>query len=348
MGSNPSLAMTLIGLVAGAVGVVFAGVMLARSADVIAARTRVGGLWLGMVLLAFATSLPELVTAGTAARIGAPDLAAGDLFGSNMANMMILALINLLPRADVFRRAALDQALAATFAIALTSIAAGFVLLSPSAAVGVVGPGSLILLVGYLVGSRAVLRHSAVVQATVVETEITPHQAVEEEGQEPKVLVSMRKTITHFVIGAVVVSVTAPIFAISSANAVELTGLSESFIGVLVLGIATSLPEAVTSLAALRIRAYDLAVANLFGSNAVNMLMFMPLDLIYTPSSILGAVGPVHAFTGLASIIMMAVALGAIVLRAKRTFALLEPSSGLIVLIYLVSVAVVMQWGIQP
>jgi cation:H+ antiporter len=345
MGSDPGLASTFIGLVVGAVGVVFAGVTLARSADVIAARTRIGGLWLGMVLLAFATSLPELVTAGTAARIGAPDLAAGDLFGSNMANMMILALINLLPRAEVFRRAALDQALAATFAITLTSIAAGFVLLGPSPAVGFVGPGSLILLVGYLVGSRAVLRHSAVMQATVVETEITPHQVAVEGGEKPEIPVSMKKAIWHFILGAVIVSVTAPLFAISSESAVELTGLSESFIGVLVLGIATSLPEAVASLAALRIQAYDLAVANLFGSNAVNMLMFMPLDLVYTPSSILGAVGPVHAFTGLASIVMMAIALGAIVLRAKRTFALLEPSSGLIMLIYVVSVAVVMQWG---
>ena len=341
MGSDPSLTSTIVGLAVGAVGVVFAGVTLARSADVIASRTRVGGLWFGMVLLALATSLPELVTAGTAVRIGAPNLAAGDLFGSNMANMLILALINLVPRAHVFRRAALDQALVAVFAISLTSIAAGFVLLSARPILGILGPGSLLLFAVYALGSRVVLRHSTVVQATVVETEITPH-APAQEGKEAEPSPGMRRAIGQFVLGAVVVSVTAPLFAISAQNAVELTGLSESFVGVLVLGVATSLPEAVASLAALQIKAYDLAVANLFGSNAINMVMFFPLDLLYTPSSILGVVDPVHAFTGLVSIVMMALALGAIVVRAERT---LGVSSGLIVLSYVLSVAAVMRWA---
>ncbi len=341
MGSVPDLTITLVGLAVGAVGVVFAGVVLARSADVIAARTKVGGLWLGMVLLALATSLPELVTAGTAVRIGAPDLAAGDLFGSNMANMLILALINLVPRANVFRRAALDQALPATFAIVLTSIAAGFVLLSAPPLLGTVGSGSLLLLAAYMVGSRVVLQHSVVVQATVVETEITP-QTADREDRSVEAGPSTARVVWKFVLGTVVVSVTAPLFAISAANAVELSGLTESFVGVLVLGVATSLPEAVASLAALKIRAYDLAVANLFGSNAINMVMFLPLDLLYAPSPILAIADPVHAFTGLASIVMMALALGAIVVRAKRT---LGVSSGLIVLTYLLSVFAVMRWG---
>ncbi len=344
MGSDPSVTLTLLGLVAGAIGVVYAGVTLARSADIIAARSKVGGLWLGMVLLAMATSLPELLTAGTAVRIGAPDLAAGDLFGSNMANMLILALINLLPRADVFRRAALDQALTATFAITLTSIAAGFVLLSASPLVGIIGPGSVLLLAWYVVGSRAVLRHSAVMQATVVETEITTPTQPEPVQAAADPRGGLRSAVWRFALGTVVVCITAPIFAVSSQAAVELTGLTESFVGVVVLGVATSLPEAVASLAALRIQAYDLAVANLFGSNAANMLMFAPLDLL-TPTPILASVGSIHAFTGLASIIMMALALGAIVLRAKRRLVLLEPSSGLIVLTYLVSIAIVMGWS---
>ena len=340
MGSDPSLAVTVVGLLVGAAGVVWAGVVLARSADVIAARTKVGGLWLGMVLLALATSLPELVTAGTAVRIGAPDLATGDLFGSNMANMLILALINLVPRAHVFRRAALDQALAATFAISLTCIAAGFVLVSAPRLFGIVGPGSLLLLVAYYIGSRVVLRHSALLQASVVETEITPHPRFREgtDNEEPG---SIRKAGWMFALGAIVVSVTAPLFAISAENAVELTGLTESFVGVLVLGVATSLPEAVASLAALRIKAYDLAVANLFGSNAINMVMFLPLDLLDPSVSILGLAGPVHAFTGLASVIMMALALGAIVIRGQRTLGM---SSGLIILTYVAAVAVVMGW----
>src|SRR5690606_41429987 len=91
---NPLVA-AVAGLVASAVAVVLAGVALARSSDVIAARTELGRVWVGSIFLAMATSLPELVTDISAVRLGAADLAAGDLFGSGMANMLILAAIAL-------------------------------------------------------------------------------------------------------------------------------------------------------------------------------------------------------------------------------------------------------------
>ena len=199
------------------------------------------------------------------------------------------------------------------------------------------------MLVAYLLGSRVVLWRSTMVQATAAKTEITSH-APFQEGRASEPSPNMRRAVGQFVLGAVVVSVTAPLFAISAESAVEISGLSESFVGVLALGIATSLPEAVASFAALQIKAYDLAVANLFGSNAMNMVMFFPLDLLYRPStplSILGAVDHIHVFTGVASIVMMALALRAIVVRAKRTRGV---TSGLIILTYALSVTAVMRW----
>ncbi|MEJ2541267.1 MAG: sodium:calcium antiporter, partial [Gemmatimonadota bacterium] len=171
MDQADSLALVLLTLLLAAAGVVVAGVALARSGDVLAARTRMGGLWVGLVFLAFATSLPELITAGTAVRLGAVDLAAGDLFGSNMANMAILALLNLLPGAALFHRAALDQGLVASHAIVLTSVAAASIVLGAPAAVAGLGPGSLLLLVAYLTGSHTLYRHAATVREVVAETE---------------------------------------------------------------------------------------------------------------------------------------------------------------------------------
>ena len=334
MEEAPSLLAVLLGLVAGAAGVVYAGIVLAKSADVIATKTGLGGLWLGMVLLAFATSLPELATAAVTVLIDAPDLAAGNLFGSNMANMLILAALNLVPGSAIFRRASLDQALSATLAISLTAMAAGFVLLATPLAIGRLGPGSILLITTYLVGSRAILRHTTAGDGG--------GEAAPEDDDGPAW--SLRKAAGIFLVGTVVVTVSAPVFGLAAEGAVELTGLTESFVGVIVLGVATSLPEVVTSLAALRIGAHDLAVGNLFGSNAINMVMFVPLDLL-TPGSILAAVDPVHAFVGLASILMMALALGAIALRSRRRLSLLEPSSGLIIITYIVAVAIVMGWG---
>ena len=334
MEEAPSLLAVLLGLVAGAAGVVYAGIVLAKSADVIATKTGLGGLWLGMVLLAFATSLPELATAAVTVLIDAPDLAAGNLFGSNMANMLILAALNLVSGSAVFRRASLDQALSATLAISLTAMAAGFVLLATPLAIGRFGPGSVLLITTYLVGSRAILRHTTAGDGG--------GEAAPDDDAGPGW--SLRKAAGIFLVGTVVVTVSAPVFGLAAEGAVELTGLTESFVGVIVLGVATSLPEVVTSLAALRIGAHDLAVGNLFGSNAINMVMFVPLDLL-TPGSILVAVDPVHAFVGLASILMMGLALAAIALRSRRPLSLLEPSSGLIILTYIVAVVIVMGWA---
>jgi len=324
---------TLAGLLAGGTGVVIGGVILARAGDVISARTGVGGLWFGLVFLALATSLPELVTAAAAIRIGAPDLAAGDLFGSNMANMLILALVSLLPGAQLFERAALDQALAATHAISMTALASVFVLLSAPPLVLGVGGGSLLILLAYVAGTRAMFQHSTLARAAVVRTEIAPERR-EEAAEGP-----IRPAVLRFLVGALLVLVTAPVFALSADRTVELTGLGETLIGTVVLGVATSLPELVASLAALRIEAYDLAVANLFGSNALNMVTFVPLDLLQR-GAVFASVDGGHAVTGLASIVMMSLALSAIAYRAKRRFSMVEPSSALIVLTYLAAIAV--------
>lgn len=78
--------------------IVYAGTKLSRYGDQIADLTGLGGLWIGVVLMASATSLPEIFTDVSAALMHAPDLAAGDLFGSNMANMLILGIIDLMHR----------------------------------------------------------------------------------------------------------------------------------------------------------------------------------------------------------------------------------------------------------
>ncbi len=85
-------------------------------------HTGLGGLFVGMLLLGGATSLPELATDVTAAVAGAPDLAIGDLFGSSMANMAILAVIDLLHRGRVWPATGLGHARVAAIAMALTVI----------------------------------------------------------------------------------------------------------------------------------------------------------------------------------------------------------------------------------
>jgi Ca2+/H+ antiporter len=171
-----------------AVVIVAAGTVLARSGDVIAARTGLGGLWVGSVLLALATSLPEITTDIAAVRLGAPDLAAGDLFGSTMANMLILALISLVPAGrEIFQKATLDHVLHASLAVVMTCVAAITMLVRPAVSVLRVGPASLLLVAMYAVGSRAAYRHGTLARHAAERVEMSGLAADTPEGVGPAV-----------------------------------------------------------------------------------------------------------------------------------------------------------------
>ena len=327
-----------------AVVIVVAGTKLARGADVIAARTKLGGLWVGSVFLALATSLPELTTDIAAVRMGAPDLAAGDLFGSSMANMLILALISLVPTGrEIFCRATLDHVLYASLAMVMACIAAITVLIRPAGSVLGVGPGSLLLLLTYAVGSHAAYRHGTLARAAAASVEMSgaATEAGNHELPATQAVPSLRRAIVTFVGASLVILLAAPQFARSAQGIAEVTGIGPTFVGTWLVGFSTSLPELVTSLAAVRLRAYDLAVGNLFGSNALNMTIFVVLDPLHRGPPVLSAVSPVHALSALVGVVLMGIAVAALVYRAKGKPALLEPSSVLIIVGYVVGLALV-------
>jgi cation:H+ antiporter len=171
-----------------------------------------------------------------------------------------------------------------------------------------------------------------------------PPVAAPESRESP----SLRRAIAGFAIASLVVLIAAPLFALSAKSLAELTGLAQSFVGTWLVGFATSLPELVTSLAAVRMGAYDLAVGNLFGSNAVNMVMFLPLDLAQEGRPFLATVSSVHVLSALVAIVLMAIGLATIVYRSKNRVAGLEPSSAVMLLVYLFGVGLVYLYGGLP
>jgi cation:H+ antiporter len=313
--------------------VVGAGIALARSGDVIGTRTGLGGLFVGMLLLAAATSLPELVTGISAAASGAPDLAIGELFGSGMANMAILAFIDLLHRGSVWPSTGLGHARLASIAIALTAVMCLGIVSPVGLRIGWIGLESVVVVAAYVLAAAWVHRSQpgrggeAVVEPIGLEV-----------GEVP--VPSVRRASLVFVGAAALVLVAAPVMARSAQGIAEATGIAESFVGVTLLAAATSLPEVVTSVAAVRIGAYALAVGNLFGSNALNATVLLFADAAYTPGPILAAVSPQQLVAGLGAIVLMAIATGGIVHGARLRFERGEPDAILLLLTYLVLLGV--------
>jgi len=310
--------------------IVAAGSRLTSFSDAIAERTGIGGLWVGSVLLAGATSLPELATDVSAVRMGVPDLAVGDLFGSSMANMFILALVDLMPaRRQLLRRATLDHALAACLAIALTGLATVFVVLRGGPAIRGFSIGPTLLLVFYAVGTRAVYRH-----ATRGCAEPAPGANRERRGGAAATIPTLRRAVAGYVFSAAVILVAAPAFARSAERIAVDTGMGTTFVGAWLVGFATSIPELVTSVAAVRMGAVDMAVGNLFGSNGFNMAIFFALDVTHRGGPLFAAVSPAHVITGVFAMVLTSIGLAAVVYRAERRFAMIEPDSFAIVLGY--------------
>jgi cation:H+ antiporter len=300
------------------------GVALARAADVIAQRTRAGGVWIGTVLLAGATSLPELGTSLSAVGLDAANLAVGNLFGSSMANMLILAVVDLLLRRErLLSRVAFDHALAASLAIALNALAAVLLVVGTRFTVFRVSPASLLLFAAYLAGTRVLYRHG--------QREDAPPGAREHLRAEPG---ELRRAAGAFALAALGLLAAAPLFAWASHELALRSGLGDTFVGTWLVGLSTSLPELVASLAAVRRGAFDLAVGNLFGSNALNMALFLPLDLA-REGSVFHGLDAAHAASALLGVLLMALGLAAIVYRAKRRFRMVEPDSALVLLAYL-------------
>lgn len=319
-----------------ALAIFVAGSALARNGAAIAERTGIGHVWVGALLVAGATSLPELTIDSAAVLRDAPDLATGDLFGSNMANMAILAIVALIyGRARVIQREALGLVLAASVAIVLTGLAAMFIVARIEHNIaGAFGFGSLALLAAVLGGLLLFPQYREVVGEG-------PAASDAERAQQP----SLARAVVSFAGASVVVFAAAPFLVQAAEEIAEITGLAETFVGVLGLAIATSLPELATSLAAVRMGALDLAVGNLYGSNAMNMSILVWLDALYTKAPLLETVDISNAVAGLVAMLLMMVGLTSMVLRAERRRFPIDPAAALIAGGYVLGILLV--WSVS-
>jgi len=316
---------------ASAAVIVVAGTKLSQFGDRIADLTGLGRLWIGVVLMAVATSLPEVFTTMSAGYLGAPDLAAGDLFGAGLTNMLTLGLIDQIHRGKgVWQQAAFENSLIAALAIILTALASFFVLFRFEVEHAGVGLGGLLLFLIYVLGVRLVFRQQDVKRR---QREIQKLAEAREEDHETK-RQALRQASIGFGMAALALLASAPLLARSGQDIAEATGISEMFIGTSLVALTTSMPELVTAVAAVRLGAFDLAVGNLFGSNAFNMAAFAFADMAFREGPLMSSISSSHAMAGLWSILLMNVGLMGIIYRVEKRYALIEPDSFVMIIGY--------------
>lgn len=307
--------------------IIAAGARLSRDGDALAEHTGLGGAWIGAVLVAGATSLPELATDFYAVRAGQRNLAVGDLFGSCMANLLILAVADLMVRdVLVLSRVTVNQVLVGLLGIGLLVTAMVGIVAPVSANFLGAGWAAWVIGIAYLAGMR--LLHVNRGEA-LFETDEQAHAHRVRVG-------GLRPAIVGFVVSAGVILFAAQFLAQSAAEIAGMLGLSGGFVGMVLLALTTSLPELTVSIAAVRSGSYDLAVGNLLGSNCFNMAVLLVLDVADGGGSLLAGLEPGLLIGALFAVLLTVQALLGVLNRSPARVWFLEPDAVFLLLTYAV------------
>jgi cation:H+ antiporter len=295
--------------------ILFSGSRLARYGDMIAEKTGLGRTWIGLILIATVTSLPELATGLSAVGLAdAPDIAAGDVFGSCVFNLMLIGLIDLLFRAEpLLSRVDQGHILSASFGVLLIGVAAWGILLGTERVSSWpfwFGPSTLVILALYAAAMRVIFQFERRRMAGIVQVGEAPVDRYKDAVMGE----IYRNGALH---AAVIVGAGIWLPFIGSRIA-EATGWGGTFVGNLLVAASTSLPEIVTSVAAVRLLAPDLAIANLFGSNLFNMAILAIDDIAYAKGPLLFDVSFYHLYSAVAALMMTGIGISGLIYRGQK------------------------------
>jgi cation:H+ antiporter len=316
-----------------------AGIRLAVYAEEVAERTGIGRAFVGALLLGGVTSLPEASTTVSASAIGNAPLAVNNIFGGIALQVAVLALADWIVR---------GRALSSRVGDDTVLLQAGLlVMVLALATAGVILPDPLVLGVGvWAVGVFA----AAVVAFFLIHQHATPgrwlprregdpqhsHEGV--AGREGERLSGAALTL-RLSLAALAILTAGYVLATTGDVLAERTGLGAAFMGAVLVAVATSLPEVSTTLGAVRIGAYAMAYANIFGANILDAAIILLADAVYPGPAVLNEVGMSTAVAGLLGIVLTAVWLVGLLKRRGRVILGLGLDSGVVLILYLAGVA---------
>ena len=314
--------------------ILYSGSRLSIYGDIIADKTGLAKGWIGLVLLATVTSLPELITSVSAVTLNdLPSMAVSGTVGSCMFNMMVIALLDVLSRhRPVSNMVHNGHLLSSGFGILLLGLVAidigfgkYFPIMTNLNSSGIV---SILFIIVYLFSMRLIYEYEKV---RLNETAGDLGEGVAGTG------VSLRKAITFFAVNSIVIVIAACFLPGLGEHIAKQTGWGESFIGSSLIAITTSLPEITVSVTAARMGSFDMAVANLLGSNLFNVAILAITDFCYLKGPLLRAVDPVNASTAICAMMALAIVVIGLTYRSQKKFLFLAGDAIAISIVYVIA-----------
>ncbi|WP_299610844.1 hypothetical protein [uncultured Tateyamaria sp.] len=337
-----TLALTFATFAISAFSVWVAGARLAYLADALSDRMKLAKSVVGLVFLSTATSLPEIATTLTAAVQEARALVLNNLFGGIALQTAILAMSDFWARGAItnYPRKA-NHALEATLLVLMLGVVIVVLMLGEPLSFGGVGIGSVIIALVYA-GALWLLRTydgaNDWVPVDLPDPDPLPFPAPTGLADA-----STPNLITQALIACGAILVFGFLLVISAERLAVQTGLGTSFVGVTLLAAATSLPELTTSITAVRMGAYTLAISNIFGSNLIMLVLVFPADILFRDGPILRTDAPmVIASLGFA-IVVTAIFLTGLLIRRKPKVGAVGVDSVLVLISFAASLFVYYQ-----
>lgn len=339
LSEQPLSVLFLILAIAGII-VWYAGTKIVHLVDVIARRTSIGEAFAGMLLLGGVTSLPEVATAGTAAAVGNPLLTINDLLGSASMNLVLLAVGDLRYGRNALTSVAGRPVTLMQGTLGMILLAAvGFAITVTDVVIPLIGAGvaTAILAMACIQALRISRRFEQNRAWEVVSpAQVEPIEPQEIELSNVRLAILTAAAALAILVGGATLATTGDALA-------EKTGLGSSIIGFTLIGFSTSLPELSSVLAALKLRRYQMAIGDIFGTNLFNIQILFIGDLFYREGALLNEAGSFEIGACCLAVLLTGIFLVGLLERRNRTIWRIGTDSATALVVYIGGLLVLTQ-----
>ncbi len=246
--------------------IVFISNKLSKNAEIIEENSTLNAVIVG-IIIAFATSLPELATSVTSSYLGQGEMAISNILGSNLFNMLILAIMNFIfIRALIFQKISrhtnkINYFVSTIYLVILVSLIYNDV---AWLSIWRFSLGTILILILYIVALRV----------------LNNDEEPKEEGSHNHDSKKLKKALLTFSILALIILVLSILLATTANDIMLKFALDASYVGAIFVGVSTSLPELTSAYSLCKSKNYDMAASSVLGSNLFNFVILFVVDLL--------------------------------------------------------------------